>query len=53
MWFRKPELCGRPSRRWEIDVREIGWKCVGWINVTQDKVQWKALVNTVMNLWVA
>jgi hypothetical protein len=45
---RKTEL-GRPTRRWEdnirIDVREIGWESVHWIDVDQDKDQWRALVN--------
>jgi hypothetical protein len=34
------------------DFIETGWDVVGWINVTQDRDQWWALVNTVMNLWV-
>jgi hypothetical protein len=25
---------------------------VDWINVAQDRDQWRALVNTVLNLWV-
>jgi hypothetical protein len=41
---------GRPRRRWmdniKIDLREIGW------DLAQDKDQWRALVNTVMNLRV-
>jgi hypothetical protein len=41
----------RPRRRWEdniiMDLREIGWEGVGWIDVTQNKNQWLALVNTV------
>jgi hypothetical protein len=45
---------GRPRRRWEdniwMDLREIGWKDVGWTHLTQDKYQWRVLVNTVMNL---
>jgi hypothetical protein len=45
---------GRPRRRWEdniqIDVREIGCGGVDWINLAQDRDQWKALMNTVMNL---
>jgi hypothetical protein len=43
---------GRPSRRWvdniKMDLREIGWDCVDWIDLAQDRVQWRALVNTVM-----
>jgi hypothetical protein len=55
----KPEgkrQLGRPRRRWEddikIDVREIGWGGMDWIDLVQDRDQWRALVNTVMNLRV-
>jgi hypothetical protein len=45
---------GRPRRRWEdnirMDLREIGWGGMDWIDVTQDRDQWRAPVNTVMNL---
>jgi hypothetical protein len=48
---------GRPRSRWEdnirIDLREMGWEGVDWMNVTQDRDQWWILVNTVMNLRVA
>jgi hypothetical protein len=47
---------GRPRRRWvdnlEMDVREIGWECRDWIDLAQDRDQWRVLVNTVMNLRV-
>jgi hypothetical protein len=47
---------GRPRRRWEdnirLDLREIGWGGMDWIDLAQDRDQWRALVNTVMNLWV-
>jgi hypothetical protein len=33
-------------------VREIGCGGMDWINLTQNKDQWRALVNTVMNLRV-
>jgi hypothetical protein len=33
-------------------LREIGWGGIDWIDLDQDRYQWKALVNTVMNLWV-
>jgi hypothetical protein len=35
-----------------VDLREIEWVDVGWIDVAQDRDQWRALVNTVMNLRV-
>jgi hypothetical protein len=45
----------RLRRRWvyniEIDLGEIGWGGVDWADVTQDTNQWRAIVNTVMNLW--
>jgi hypothetical protein len=48
---------GRPRRRWvdniKMDLREIGWDSMDWIDVVQERDQWRALVNTVMNLWVA
>jgi hypothetical protein len=47
---------GRPRRRRvgniEIDLREIEWDGVDWIDLAQDRDQWKALVNTVMNFRV-
>jgi hypothetical protein len=35
-----------------MDHREIGWGGMDWIDLAQDKDKWRALVNTVMNLWV-
>jgi hypothetical protein len=35
-----------------MDIGEIGWDVMDWIELAQDRVQWRALVNTVMNLWV-
>jgi hypothetical protein len=47
---------GRPRHRWEdnikLGVREIGWGGIDWIDLAQDRNQWRALVNTVMNLRV-
>jgi hypothetical protein len=36
----------------KMDLRDIGWDGMDWIDVFQDRDQWNALVNTVMNLWV-
>jgi hypothetical protein len=36
----------------EMDLREIGWDGRDWIELAQDRDQWRALVNTVMNLRV-
>jgi hypothetical protein len=47
---------GRPRHRWEdwikMDLRKIGWGGVGWIHLAQDRDHWRAVVNSVMNLWV-
>jgi hypothetical protein len=43
-------------RRWvdniKMDIREMGWGGMDWIDLTQDRDQWRALVNMVMNLRV-
>jgi hypothetical protein len=56
---RKPEgkrPLGRPRRRWvdniKMDFREIGWDCMDWIVLAQDRDQWRALVNTAVNIRV-
>jgi hypothetical protein len=36
----------------KIDLREIGWDGMDWIDLAQDRDQWRALVNTVMNVRV-
>jgi hypothetical protein len=53
----KPEgkrLIERSRSRWEDNIkmnpRAIGWGCMNWINLAQDKDHWRAFVNTVMNL---
>jgi hypothetical protein len=46
---------GRPRRRWEdirMDLRGKGWGDMDCIDLAQDGDQWRALVNTVMNLRV-
>jgi hypothetical protein len=47
---------GRPRRRWvdniKIDLGKIGRDGRDWIELAQYRDQWRALVNTVMNLRV-
>jgi hypothetical protein len=47
---------GRPRFRWveniKMNLREIGWDCMDWIALAQNRDQWRALVNTVMNFRV-
>jgi hypothetical protein len=47
---------GRPRRRLEdnikMNIRKVGWWGIEWINLTQDRNRWRALVYTVMNLRV-
>jgi hypothetical protein len=35
-----------------MDLREIWWEGVDWMHLTEDRDQWQALVNMVMNLWI-
>jgi hypothetical protein len=46
----------RPRHRWvdniKMVLREIGWDGVDWIELVQDRDQWRALVNTVMDIRV-
>jgi hypothetical protein len=47
-------LLGRPRRMWEDNIKtnlkEIGWDGMDWIHLAQDMDQWRAHVNTIMNL---
>jgi hypothetical protein len=54
---RKPEgkrPLGRPRNGWDdnirMELRERGWEGVDWTHLAQERDQWRALVNTVMNL---
>ena len=44
---------GRPRHRWEnnikMDLQEMGYEDMDWIDVAQDRDRWRALVNMVMN----
>jgi hypothetical protein len=48
---------GRFERGWEdnikMDLREIGWGGMDWIDLPLDRDHWRALVNTVMDLRVS
>jgi hypothetical protein len=47
---------GSPRRRWvdniKMDLGEVGWDSVDWIDLAQDRDRWGAYVNAVMNLRV-
>jgi hypothetical protein len=56
---RKPEskrLLRRPRCKWEDNIRMdldgIGWEGVDWMHLAEDRDQWWALVNMVVNLQV-
>jgi hypothetical protein len=56
-WLESPKVKGplrRPRCRWEdnikTDLRETGIDGAKWIRLAQDRVQWRAFVNTLMNL---
>jgi len=46
----------RSRRKWEDNIemvlQEVGRKGRDWIELTQDRDRWRALVNAVMNIWV-
>jgi hypothetical protein len=51
LWVGKPEekrLLGRPRCRWldniKMDLGEIGWSGMDWIDLAQDRDQWRALL---------
>jgi hypothetical protein len=35
-----------------MDLQEVGWACMDWIDLTQDTDRWQALVIAVMNPWI-
>jgi hypothetical protein len=56
---RKPEgkeLLARPGRKCEdnirMDLKKIVWEGVDWMYLGENRSQWRAVVNTVINFWV-
>jgi hypothetical protein len=47
---------GRPRRRWmdsiKMELREVGWDGMDWIDLAHDRDQWRALLNAVVNFRV-
>jgi hypothetical protein len=45
---------GRPRHIWiiKIDVQVVKWGGIDWFEPAQDRDRWRAVVNSVMNLWV-
>jgi hypothetical protein len=59
IFVRKPEgnrPLGRPRRRWvdniKIDLGEIGWEGMDWMDLAEVRGQWRALVNTMKKVRV-
>jgi len=54
--FKGKRPLGRPRHRWKdntkLNPRDIGINGANWTQLAQDRVQWQAPVNTVMNPWV-
>jgi hypothetical protein len=47
--------CKRPRSRWDddiMDVQEVGWWGMDWIDLAEDRKRWRTLVNAVVNLRV-
>jgi len=47
---------GRHKRRWDdnikIDLQEVWWRGLDWIDLAWDRSRWRALVKAVLNTWV-
>jgi len=59
VWWGKLEgkrPLGRPRSRWEddikIDLQEVGFGGMDWIELAQDRDSWRALMNADMNIRV-
>ena len=55
-WWGNLRPLGRPRRRWKgnikVDLQEVGYDGMDWIELAQDRDRWRALVIAVMNLRV-
>jgi hypothetical protein len=53
-WENQRRPLGRPRHRWVDNIKMDlgGWNGMDWIDLAQDRDQWRTLVNTVMNLRV-
>jgi hypothetical protein len=55
----KPEIrtaAGKSRRRWDnikMELQKLEWVYAGWIDVVRDSVEWRAVVNAVMNFRVS
>jgi hypothetical protein len=54
--LRERDHLEQPRRRWEdiinMDLQEVGWGCMDWIDMARDRDRWRALVNAVTKLRV-
>jgi hypothetical protein len=50
----RKETTRRSSHRWkdniEMNLQEAGWRGLDWIDLAQDRVEWRAVLNMVMNV---
>jgi hypothetical protein len=55
-WWKNQNVraLGRPRRRWldniKINLGEIGWDGMDWVDMAQDRDQWRVPINTAMNV---